>query len=229
MDYPEAEIPQVIRSLTQYSRQDQATALENYFLSDAYFIHPFCRVPSFGDITIPLTSWAVNSRWLVSLIYRWYRTLSPEISLDIDSTSFDKRTNLLYVTMRQTFTVWFVPFSLWQANVRLVTVLELRRLPVDEHHKPLLGGNVSPGYTEGDLGLTPQPLKLYFIKGQEDHYQIEDFLKFVAPWGASLFWTIWQLCATLVCAMGVALFQWPTAIFRERILGLDSWVVKKKQ
>ncbi|KAI0387685.1 hypothetical protein F5Y04DRAFT_9715 [Hypomontagnella monticulosa] len=224
MEFPEDQISHVIRGLTQDSRQDQFDTLEEYFLPDAYFVHPFCRVPSFNNYTIPFTDWTINSRQFVFFIYQWYRILSPEIKLDIGSTCFDKKKNLLYVTLRQTFTLWFVPLSLWQANVKLVTVLELQRLPTDREHRPLShrqNGN-------GDLTLAPQPRQLYFIKGQQDHYQIEDFLKFIAPWGASFLWVIWQLFATLVCTLGVIFLRIPTIFVRERILKLDSEAIKKQ-
>lgn len=137
---------------------------------------------------------------------------------------FDKKTNLLYVTLRQTFTLWFVPFSLWQANVKLVTVLELQRLPTDHHHKPLPGQQNS----NSNLSLVQQPRQLYFIKGQQDHYQVEDFLKFIAPWGASLLWVVWQLYATVICALGVIFLRIPNVFVRERVFKLDSKAIKKQ-
>ncbi|KAI1806152.1 hypothetical protein F4811DRAFT_551108 [Daldinia bambusicola] len=219
MDYPEQQIQHIIRSLTQYSRDDQWTTLEDYFLPDAYFVHPFCRVPSFGNYKVPFTNSTINSRKLVFYIYQWYRILSPDIKLSIDSTSFDKSKNLLYVTLRQTFTLWFVPFSLWQANVKLVTVLELQQLSTDKGHKPLLGNSATP------LNGERRP-KLYFIKGQRDHYQIEDFLKFIAPWGASVLWMAWQLYATIICTVGVIFLRTPIALFQKYVLGRDTRAIK---
>ncbi|OTA93013.1 hypothetical protein M434DRAFT_73844 [Hypoxylon sp. CO27-5] len=227
MDDPEEQISQVILNLTVHSRQDQQQALLDYFLPNAYFIHPFCRVPSFSTFKIPYTNHVVNSRRLIAWIYQWYRILSPNIRLEVDSTSFDKKHNLLYATIHQTFTIWIVPFSLWQANVKLVTVLELQRLPVDARNKPILGAKEDSD--KDDLTLSKQPSKRYFIKGQEDHYQVDEFLKFVAPWGVSLLWVAWQLYATFFCAVGVFLFRKPMVVVRERILGLDSSAVKKEQ
>ncbi|KAI1470741.1 uncharacterized protein F4812DRAFT_276902 [Daldinia caldariorum] len=219
MDYPEQQIQHIIRSLTQYSHDDQRTALQDYFLPDAYFVHPFCRVPSFGNCKIPYTDLTVNSRQLVFYIYQWYRILSPDIKLSIDSTSFDKDKNLLYVMIRQTFTLWFVPLSLWQANVKLVTVLELQQLSTDKSHKPLLGETSTPVNGE-------RPPKLYFIKGQQDHYQIEDFLQFVAPWGASLLWMAWQIYATIICTVGVIFLRTPVALCQKYFLGRDTRAIK---
>ncbi|KAI0597781.1 hypothetical protein F4775DRAFT_218414 [Biscogniauxia sp. FL1348] len=212
MDRPEARISGVITALTQGTEEDQLKALNDYFLPNAYFIHPFCRVPSFDNTRLPFTSHTINSRWLVQLIYQWYRILSPEAKLSIDSTSFDKNNNLLYVTIRQVFTLWFVPFSLWQANVKLVTVLELEHLSVDGNNRPVDLSQRQPG-RDDDFAI--ERSKRYFIKGQEDHYQVDQFLKFVAPWGASLLWVAWQILATLVCAVCVAIFR-PVEALRER-------------
>ncbi|KAI1776848.1 hypothetical protein F4818DRAFT_360836 [Hypoxylon cercidicola] len=224
MESPEIQVGPIIHALTQSTREDQARVLDKYFLPNAYFVHPFCRVPSFGDYKIPFTNRTVNSLWLVFQIYQWYHVLSPDIKLDINSVAFDEKQKLLYVTLHQTFTLWFVPFSLWQAHVKLVTVLNLEHLPIDTHSKPILDETASD--TNVNNPLYP---KRYFIKGQEDHYQIEDFVKFVAPWGASVLWTFWQLFATLVCAVGVAFLRVPIAVFREYVLGSDSRTIKAKQ
>ncbi|KAI1769512.1 hypothetical protein GGR53DRAFT_461234 [Hypoxylon sp. FL1150] len=225
MERPESQIRGIIRSLTEGSREEQERVLEHYFLPDAYFTHPFCRVPSFGDYVIPFTNRTVNSLRFIYLIYQWYHVLSPDIKLDIDSVAFDKQQNQLYVSLRQTFTLWFVPFSLWQANVRLVTVLNLDYRPIDETGKPTLSvdGAASVPTSDADSDINMQ----YFIKGQEDHYQVEDFVKFVAPWGASFLWILWQLFATVICAVGVALLRGPVAWFRKHILGADSWTIVK--
>jgi len=89
MENPEEQIVEVIHSLTQGSRDEQDRALNDYFLPNAYFVHPYCRVPSFEPWTIrvPLTniSWTVTSRWLIQLVYQWYKVLSPVILLEVDS------------------------------------------------------------------------------------------------------------------------------------------------
>lgn len=90
MENPEEEISGVIRALTQGTRDEQEQALNNYFLPDAYFVHPFCRVPSFQStqIRMPISGIerTINSRLLVLLIYRWYKIMSPKILLKVDST-----------------------------------------------------------------------------------------------------------------------------------------------
>lgn len=260
MENPEQEISGVIHSLTEGTREEQAKALDDYFLPNAYFVHPYCRVPPFQstEVRIPLTDikWTVNSRWLLSIIYQWYKILSPKILLEVDSTckstsaeiystkkrglvslfacitapvmnlghanwgsrtdcmflAFDSRTNSLYATIRQTFTIWLVPFDLWQANVRLVCLLKLAHLPVDENKQPLLQ-NESEQIDHNENTATPS--KRYFIRGQEDHYQINDALKFILPLGASPLYYVWQLLATFLCAIGVALL-WPVTSIYER-------------
>ncbi|RYP75761.1 hypothetical protein DL771_002248 [Monosporascus sp. 5C6A] len=228
MDQPVREIPGIITALTQGNSEEQARTLEDYFLPDAYFVHPLCRVPSFGDRAIPfpfslLTSRTLNSRWLVLMIYNWYRILSPKILFTIDSVVFDQRASLLYLTMRQTFTLWFVPFDLWQAkDVKLVTVLELALLPVGEDGRPLSPSRAAALPTtaavDDDHRRQQRDRSRFFVRGQEDHYHVEEWLKFVAPWGGGLLWMAGQLLSTLVCAVGVAL--WPFTLVRA---------VKRKQ
>ncbi|KAI1083512.1 hypothetical protein F5B20DRAFT_595504 [Whalleya microplaca] len=210
MDNPETQIPRIIHSLTQGTTEDQHWALNKFFTPDAYFIHPFCRVPAFEGYQVPFTSETIESRWFIFMIYRWYRILSPKIELSIESTSFDKKKNLFYTTIHQTFTLWFVPFSLWQAKVKLVTVLSLAHLPVDERNRPLPS---SADRNEDDHALAPP--KLYFIRGQEDHYQIEEFLKFIAPWGASLLWEVWQCWGSIVCVLGAFILGPLVAVIRQ--------------
>ncbi|RYP90097.1 hypothetical protein DL770_003789 [Monosporascus sp. CRB-9-2] len=231
MDQPVREIPGIITALTQGNSEERAKTLEDYFLPDAYFVHPLCRVPSFGDRAIPfpfslLTSptRTLNSRWLVLMIYNWYRILSPKILFAIDSIVFDRRAGLLYLTMRQTFTLWFVPFDLWQAkDVKLVTVLELALLPVGEDGRPLPLSRAAAAAaplttTAADDDDHRQDRYRFFIRGQEDHYHVEEWLKFIAPWGGNLLWMAGQLFSTLVCAVGVVL--WPFTLVRA---------VKRKQ
>lgn len=79
------EIKTVIRDLVQGSPEKQQNALYSNFTEDASFTHPFCHVPSFGNIQIPFL-FTINSRWLVLMIYRWYRILSPNIEMEIESS-----------------------------------------------------------------------------------------------------------------------------------------------
>lgn len=68
------EIPKVIQSLCTSAPVAQQETIEKYFANNAYFIHPFCRTPSFD-----------GSRVLIQYIYRWYKILSPRIELQIKS------------------------------------------------------------------------------------------------------------------------------------------------
>lgn len=219
----------MIRSLTTGTRNEQADALNAFFLPDAYFVHPFCRVPSFDstEIRVPFTnlSWIINSRLLISFVYQWYKIMSPKISLEVDSTSFDKQTNSLYATIRQTFTVWILPFSLWQANVKLVCLLELVHAEVDENKQSLVRRNGSPpNHRDNQTAVAPK--KLYFIRGQQDHYQLNEMLKFIAPWGGAVLCYAWQLFATFLCIVGTSLL-WPVTSIYERGLAKSTQDGKK--
>lgn len=81
---PVREIAGVITTLTTGSPQEQQDALNAHFLPNASFSHPFCRVPSFSKGAVPLAR-GVDSRWVLLCIYRWYRTLSPNIDITINS------------------------------------------------------------------------------------------------------------------------------------------------
>ncbi|KAK8118851.1 uncharacterized protein PG998_003477 [Apiospora kogelbergensis] len=143
----------------------------------------------------------LESRTFVRFIYEWYRILSPKIQIAINSKVFDQQHNLLYLTIHQVFTLWFVPFSLWQAKVKLVTVLELVYLPVDEDGQLSDDGTVIPPDDK-------RTRYRYFIRGQEDNYQMTEWLKFIAPWGGHILWYAGQLVSTLICSFCAMLF-WP--------------------
>jgi hypothetical protein len=68
------EIPGVIHLLTQSPPSLQRAAIDKYFTIDAAFSHPFCRTWSFP-----------NSRLLVAATYRWYKIMSPQIDLTVQS------------------------------------------------------------------------------------------------------------------------------------------------
>ncbi|KAH8680903.1 hypothetical protein BX600DRAFT_504654 [Xylariales sp. PMI_506] len=210
MDSPEHDIGGVITALCQGSKAEQAAALQRYFTEDAHFTHPFCRVPSFSGIKIPFINENFNSRWLIMLIYQWYRILSPHIDFEIESKVYDQRTKRLYLTIHQVFTIWFIPFSLWQSHVSLVTVLYLDHLPADGNNHGVIAGRKS--ITTDDLTGTT----LWYIRGQEDLYQVNEFVKFVAPWGASVLWYGWQILATLASALGVFVF-WPVTAIHDHL------------
>merc|ERR1711964_217737 len=101
---------------------DQKDALDAYFLPDAAFIHPLCRVPSFSHFNLPLVG-EINSRWAIWMIYRWYKILSPRIVLDVECDEFNQKSSILFVEIRQIFSLFFVPF--YKSDVRLTTKLNL--------------------------------------------------------------------------------------------------------
>ncbi|KAG9259124.1 uncharacterized protein F5Z01DRAFT_642381 [Emericellopsis atlantica] len=191
MEHPVREIPEVITNLTTGSPEVQSHTLQTYFTSDASFTHPFCRVPSLRKGTIPLLHW-VDSRWLILGIYRWYRTLSPSISINIDSAVFDQKTGLLYVTINQTFALWFVPF--YKAPVRLVSVLRLT-----QRQQPPPPSNAHAAAIDHDKGK-------YYIASQEDLYQVNDFINFLMPGFGPALWWLWQVFSALLCVVGSLVF-----------------------
>lgn len=79
------QINGVVRDLCQGSAKEQTAAVKNYFLPEASFLHPFCWVPSFSNVNVPLIG-AVNSRVFIQAIFRWYRLLSPKVDLEIHSS-----------------------------------------------------------------------------------------------------------------------------------------------
>ncbi|KAK0636943.1 hypothetical protein B0T17DRAFT_520324 [Bombardia bombarda] len=147
MEHPVKDVRGVIRALCQGTPEEQRDAVNRYYLPSASFVHPFCRVPSFEGVKVPLVG-ELDSRMLLLAVYRWYKILSPKFELEIESTVFDQRAGLLYLTILQTFSIWFIPFH--KAPVRLVTVLHLTapssQQQASEHNnaKPITNGTVTP-------------------------------------------------------------------------------------
>ena len=167
-----AEIEGVIHALCSPPPSVQLAAIDRYFTPDADFTHPFCR-------TLP----SPTSRFQLSRSYRWYKILSPQISVKVHSVAWDESNSVLYVGISQVFAIWFYPFH--QANARLVTVLRLVQ------HQNRLGSD-----TGGK----------WYIKSQNDLYQTDQFLKFPLPLLGPLV-MIWQYFATLVCIVCSYIFE----------------------
>lgn len=74
MDDPIQDIGPIVHTLCQGPPNEQQAALEKYFLDNAAFYHPFCRVDSFP-----------GSRRRLLAIFRWYKVMSPKIELEIQS------------------------------------------------------------------------------------------------------------------------------------------------
>lgn len=85
----------------------------------------------------------------------------------------------MYVSIRQVFAVWFVPF--YRAPVKLVTVLKLRS-------------------RSSAVG------KKYIIESQEDLYQMNDCIQFLCPGLGPAIWTVWQVVSTVICVLLSLLF-----------------------
>lgn len=98
--------------------------------------------------------------------------------------AFDEANLTLYVTIFQIFRIWAVPF--YYAPVRLTTVLSLRHSPSTDK---------------------------YLIEKQDDLYQVDQWIRFIAPGGWMLIW-IWQAWATLFCVLGTWLL-WPVTWVEE--------------
>ncbi|TWU73180.1 hypothetical protein ED733_003873 [Metarhizium rileyi] len=191
MEHPVREIAGIITTLTTGSPQQQRDTLSEYFLPDASFSHPFCRVPSFARGALPFAR-NTDSLWAILCIYRWYRTLSPNIEIAIDSAVLDQRTGTLYVNIHQTFAVWFIP--LYSARVRLLTVLHLeqRNCRISREQAALSG----PGHER------PR----YYVASQEDLYQFNDCLQFLLPRAGPWLWSLWQLFSALLCVLSAVAF-----------------------
>lgn len=197
MEHPVEEIPHLIRALTTGDPEQQEDTLRKYFLPNASFTHPFCHVPSFSKGAIPLAG-GLDSLWMILGIYRWYRTLSPHIDITVDSVAFDENSGLLYVTLRQTFALWFVP--LYKAPVKLVSVLQLtQKSPTSPSLAPVQQNSLS--YAEVSKP-NDQVKHLYYIASQEDMYPVSDTLQFLCPGLGPLLWRAWQLYSSWMCVLG---------------------------
>ncbi|KAI0997643.1 hypothetical protein K3495_g10545 [Podosphaera aphanis] len=174
MENPKCQIPQVIRLLTEGTPSEQKEAIRAFFLRDSSFIHPICRVPSFS-LSVPLLG-EFNSRWVIWLIYRWYKILSPRIIINIESVEFNVKTSVLYCEITQVFSPVSIPF--YKTKVHLTTKITV--------HQSLNNGK-------------------YYIKTQEDLYQSNQIVKFFWPGGGIIVW-LFQLFATFLCIIGALVY-----------------------
>jgi hypothetical protein len=81
----DTEIEGIIQRLTKSSIGEQADAISDSFLPDAAYVHPFCRVPSLQDVTVPWLG-TINSRMIIWFIFKWSRMVSPETTVDVRSS-----------------------------------------------------------------------------------------------------------------------------------------------
>lgn len=180
MEDPIHEVGPLIHSLTTTtSPSTQRKTLERYFTSNASFDHPLCAVDSSLS--------PIESRRLLLAVYRWYKILSPIISLDVNSVAFDDCKGRLYVDATQIFTFWFLPWI--RVRAELVTVLTLEK----RHERRGAGGRIG-GIVNGDgTGLVngvvngdgDSGIDRWYITQQKDLYQTEQwlgFLPFIGLW-----------------------------------------------
>lgn len=192
--YTVKEISDVIIQLTTTPPSVQQATVRKYFTRDAAFIHPFCRTSKWYD-----------SRYQIERIYRWYKILSPKISLKVHSISWDRSNNVLYVGITQVFAIWAFPTH--RSEVSLVTVLKVEKVFVaapavssSGDDGQLLIDAVADGKT-----ILVKPIEKWYIKSQNDLYQTDQFMKFAVPQIAWIF-PLCQYFATLVCVICSYLF-----------------------
>src|SRR5690606_7367383 len=124
---------------------EQTATVARYFLPDASFASPSCRVPSFSSLPFPGAA-AVNSGWVILMIYRLYRMLSPRVEFRVDSCgetqpsrllraemlswllAFDSSANVVYLGLQLALRTWFLPLR--RSPVRLVSTFSLK--PMDK-------------------------------------------------------------------------------------------------
>ncbi|KAH8690004.1 hypothetical protein BGW36DRAFT_432967 [Talaromyces proteolyticus] len=203
MEDPVRDIPIVIKLLTESPPTIQKYTIEKFFIPNASFSHPFCRTWSFN-----------NSRWLVQMIYRFYKIMSPRIKLDVKSIAFDEEHLKLYVTIQQLFSIFIIPF--YSAPVTLTTVLTLTDNPNEYRGHYDFS---TPSNKKQDDGKN-EPKK-YWISSQEDLYQTNEFVKFFLPFGIGVFAVfVWHLFATAGCVAG-AILLWPVSWMEQ------TWALEK--
>jgi hypothetical protein len=122
------------------------------------------------------------------------------MSIDIESATVAERTSTVYVSINQTFALWFVPF--YKARVHLTTVLKLSRLTNLGSNENVGRNNIIEAREPAALTGPGQERAKYFIASQEDLYQVNELVNFLMPGVAPLLWFAWQVYATLLCVVG---------------------------
>ena len=99
---------------------------------------------------------------------------------------YDQKQRILYISLSQIFSLFFVPF--YAPKVNLVTVLHLSHSA--ENNK-------------------------YYIDSQQDLYQVNEFIKFCWPGGATLT-LLWQWINTFLSILGAFVLA-PMTWYQERV------------
>jgi hypothetical protein len=138
----------------------------------------------------------------------------------------------MYVSVRQVFRLWFVPF--YKAPVKLVTVLQLVqgqahadgsfacRSLTDSNGKSKSSEDTSANHEDERNGEPDKPL--YWIQSQNDLYQTTEWIKFIAPWGFGVLAVVlWQFFATTLCVLGVK--AWNSVSWLRKEISTDGYEV----
>ena len=167
------------------------------------------------------------------------REIDTVPNTNVRHTAFDDENLILYVTLRQIFRIWVMP--LYAAHVRLTTVLALTR----EEDADALGTtgpdpdrgtgtgtrtvdrNRSGSRKEDEVANTRAKTKgKYLIHSQNDLYQVNEFVKFVSPFGIlGLVVLVWQFVNTLLCVLGTWVF-WPVSWVEEFVVGGNAQKIR---
>ena len=122
------------------------------------------------------------------LVRKCYRTSSRRLKLTV-LPAYDQTNLVLYLNISQVFSLWFVPFH--HANVTLITELHLTR---------------------------PPNSRKYYITAQNDLYQNDQLIRFMAPFGlAEFFIHMWQYSSTMLCVLGAFLLA-PATKFQQSVM-----------
>lgn len=100
--------------------------------------------------------------------------------------AFDEANLILYCHISQIFRIQIFPF--YAAPVALVTVLRL---------------------------VHDKKSQKYYIKSQNDLYQVNEFVRFIWPGGFLLVW-LWQIFCTGICVFGTFVL-WPVTLIEEYV------------
>ncbi|RPA85680.1 hypothetical protein BJ508DRAFT_411687 [Ascobolus immersus RN42] len=198
MEDPIRELPAVVHGLTTSTPDHQKRTLEAVFLPNASFSHPF--------VLLPPLFFPIESRTALLAIYRFYKFLSPNVSLRITSIALDnnpitprgtedggEKTAVAYVRADQTFRFWFWPF--WDVDVELVAQLTLVQREEDDGlgtHGVQIGEsgdrkvegeaferNGRAGERVVALNEGGGKRRLWYIKEQKDLYQFDQFVAYL--------------------------------------------------
>ncbi|KAI0631502.1 hypothetical protein C8Q77DRAFT_1127228 [Trametes polyzona] len=171
MENPATEIVNVTTLVTAAINPEiQKAAVLKYYAPDASFRHPLCAVPS-----------GPNSRASILSILRWYRIMSPVLSVRATSVTYDEAKHEVFLDVTQTFHIRWSPLK--PAPARLLVHLTLRPEP-------------SP---------TDPSKTVYVIAAHEDFYHPDDLAALIVPPIIPLVRGVLQ-AATLACRVHAKVF-----------------------